>query len=95
VTTPSGSVRLRCGHCNRLLDRAEERLSGWVLAGRERAMIPARVTAGQAAYRCKCGPEPGREIQVSMARVAELAPRAAELGVDLLAGLPRYGLPSW
>jgi hypothetical protein len=87
VTTPS--VRLRCGHCRRLLDRAEQRIGGWVLGGREHAMIPRRVTATGAAYLCKCG----AKHDISLERVAGLAPRAAELGRDLLAGLPRYGLP--
>ena len=83
------TVRLRCGHCRRLLDRADELLSGWVLGGREHSMIPARVTAGQAAYRCGCG----REIEVSLARVAELAPRASELGdhVARVGTEPRVG----
>ena len=85
------SVRLRCGFCGRLLDTAENGIRGYyVLGGREHSMIGPRVTQGGAAYRCKCG----REHQVSYDRLAELAPRAYEAGLDLRAGLRNYGLSS-
>ena len=86
VSVPS--VRLRCGHCRRLLDRAEGRIAGWVLGSREDNMIPVRVTSTGAAYRCKCG----KVWAVNAGRVAELAPAAHKTGRDLLAGLRNYGL---
>lgn len=87
------SVRLRCGSpgCGWPLDRAENGIRGWyVLGGREDDMIFARCTAVSVAYRCgRCG----HEHEISLDRVAELAPRAYELRRDLLAGLRDYGLP--
>jgi len=84
------SVRLRCGHCNRLLDRAECWISGWHLNGREHNLTTRRVTPDGAVYRCAC--PHGRELQVSLDRVAELAPQAYKAGRDLLAGARNYGL---
>jgi hypothetical protein len=92
VTTPPRyrNVKLRCAKCRRQFGHAES-LQGkeFVITVDERYLDGPATTLSHTALQCKCGYRPA----VSVVSVDKAAPKAWELGADLMIGAPNSGLP--